>query len=148
MMKRREPGIWEHALCRVQGLLFELAWQKGYDMRDFIDKFMTSATAAGLDESYNPLQWAGEAYILEELESECKINRQCRCRRTGSDALYWAGYLYRYWHYYTGESSVKMYRMAGYDAMVMCYPGYHTLACEVAIDWLREESNKRLMLCA
>ena len=26
--------------------------------------------------------------------------------------LYWIGYLYRYWHYYTGESSREIYRQA------------------------------------
>ena len=140
MKRKREPGIWEHALCNVQGHLFELAWRKGWDMREFVEKFMTSATAAGLDESYNRLQWSGEEYLLEEFESEVGRRKAGRPRRTGSDAFYWIGYLYRYWHYYTGESSVKMFRMADYDKMTLVYPGYHTLSCEMAIDNLREES--------
>ena len=135
-------GIWAHALCHVQGRFFELAWKKGYDMRDFLEKFMTSATAAGLDEPYNRLQWSGEEYLLEELEAEVTMRREKKSRPRGSDAFYWIGYLYRYWHFYTGESSVKMYRMTGYDKMSLVYPGYHTLSCEMAIDRLREEHSR------
>ena len=136
---KRNSAIWEHALCHVQGRLFELAWKHGYDMRDFFEKFMTSATAAGLDESYNRLQWSGEEYLLEEPESEVAIRKEKRSRSRGSAAFYWIGYLFRYWHYYTGESSLKMFRMTGYDKMCLVYPGYHTFSCEMAIDRLREE---------
>ena len=55
-------------LCDIQGRLFELAYKNGYDCPDFIEQFMNSNSAAALDRLYDRLQWAGEEYILEELD--------------------------------------------------------------------------------
>ena len=57
-------------LCDIQGRLFELALKTGYDCPAFIKSFMRSRTAAALDDVYDRLQWAGEEYILEELDDE------------------------------------------------------------------------------
>lgn len=40
--------------------------RKGFDMSAFVPAFMKSRTAALMDSSFNHLQWAGEAYVLEE----------------------------------------------------------------------------------
>lgn len=57
-------------LCDIQGRLFELALKNGLDCLLFIESFMTSKTAAALDDIYDRLQWTGEEYILEELDDE------------------------------------------------------------------------------
>ena len=57
-------------LCDIQGRLFELALKAGYDCPFFIEAFMNSKVAAALDDVYDRLQWAGEEYILEELDDE------------------------------------------------------------------------------
>lgn len=57
-------------LCDIQGRLFELALKSGYDCPAFIKSFMNSRAAAALDDVYDRLQWAGEEYILEELDDE------------------------------------------------------------------------------
>ena len=57
-------------LCDIQGRLFELALKVGYDCPYFIKTFMNSRAAAALDDVYDRLQWAGEEYILEELNEE------------------------------------------------------------------------------
>lgn len=57
-------------LCDIQGRLFELALKAGLDCPAFIDAFMNSKAAAALDDVYERLQWAGEEYILEELNDE------------------------------------------------------------------------------
>lgn len=59
-------------LCDIQGRLFELALKTGLDCPAFIEAFMNSKTAAALDDVYDRLQWAGEEYILEELDDEVK----------------------------------------------------------------------------
>ena len=51
-------------LCDIQGRLFELAWQNGYDSVAFMQAFMNSKAAASLDDVYDRLQWAGEGYVL------------------------------------------------------------------------------------
>ena len=59
-----------------------------------------------------------------------------------NETLYWAGYLYRYWHFYTGESSKTIYRIADADTINTMYYGYHTLDMEMAIDRLKEAKGK------
>lgn len=51
------------------------------------------------------------------------------------------GYLYRFWHFYTGESSVDIYRQANYDDMLDCYLGYHTLSPQMAVDRIKEANE-------
>lgn len=91
-------------LCDIQGRLFELALKTGLDCPSFIKSFMNSKAAASLDDVYDRLQWAGEEYILDELDDE--VNGLKKAGTTNpSEVMYWTGYTYRYWHYYTGESS-------------------------------------------
>lgn len=130
------------ALCDVQGKLFELAWRMGFDLKRFVPAFMRSRTAARLDSSYDHLQWAGEAYILEELVAECGL-RHGRARRSRPpEHVFWTGYLYRYWNCLTGEPSARICATADYARMAGTYAGYHTLSCELAIDNLKEDEKK------
>ena len=54
------------------------------------------------------------------------------------EVMYWAGYTYRYWCYYTAESSQDIYQTANAQTMKQCWPGFHTLDVEMAIDDLKE----------
>lgn len=103
-------------LCDIQGRLFELALKAGLDCPMFIESFMNSKTAASLDDVYDRLQWAGEEYILEELNDEASGLKKAGTVYS-SEVMYWAGYTYRYWHYYTGEYSREIYKAA--DAKTM-----------------------------
>jgi len=124
-------------LCDIQGRLFELALKKGYDCPLFIEKFMNSHVAAALDDVYDRLQWAGEEYILEELEDETGGLKQAQTVYT-REVMYWTGYVYRYWRYYTKESSRAIYQVADAQKMNDCWLGFHTLDVEMAIDDLKE----------
>lgn len=127
----------QFGLCDIQGRLFELALKNGYDCQDFIEKFMNSKTADALDEPYDRLQWAGEEYILEELNEEVG-GFEVAGTTYHNEIMYWAGYTYRYWHYYTGESSKGIYAIADAETMAIGYLGLHTLDVEMAIDRLKE----------
>ena len=128
-------------LCDVQGKLFELAWRKGFDMSALVPAFMKSRTAALIDSTFNHLQWAGEAYILEEFVAETGL-RHGRARKSlPPEHLFWAGYLYRYWHCLTGETSKAIYAIADYRTMAGVYAGYHTLSNELAIENLTEDAK-------
>lgn len=133
-------------LCDIQGRLFELALKNGYDCPAFMQAFMNSKTAAALDDVYDRLQWAGEEYILEELADEVH-GLEPAGTTYDREIMYWAGYVYRYWHYYTGESSKTIYGTADAATMNECWLGYHTLDVAMAIDNLKEiyhekEKNK------
>ena len=124
-------------LCDIQGRLFQLALKNGYDCPSFIKAFMNSRTAAALDDTYDRLQWAGEEYILDELNDEVHGLKTAGTIYT-NEVMYWTGYTYRYWHYYTGENSREIYRTADEKIMKECWLGFHTLDVEMAIDVLKE----------
>jgi hypothetical protein len=107
-----------------------------FDSAEFIEKFMNSKTCEYLDLSYDRLQWAGEEYILEHLLDETQL----RPLGVGynKEELFWTGYVYRYWHFLTGESGHDMYRQAKAERMKDCYLGFHALDVEMAIDNIKE----------
>ena len=90
-----------------------------YDCPAFIKAFMNSRAAHALDDTYDRLQWAGEEYILEELDEE--VNGLKKAGETYSiEVMYWTGYTYRYWHYYTSENSNEIYKIADAKTMNEC----------------------------
>ena len=134
------------AACNRQGKLFELALRERYEMGVFVPVFMNSEAAKGLDSDFDHYQWAGNNYILEDVSRRYGIapvdKAFAKPTEEGSpywEACFWMGYTYRYWQGLTGEKSSEIYRQADYDKMLKVYPGYHTLSCEMAIDWLKEE---------
>ena len=127
----------QRQLCDIQGRLFELALKNGYDCPAFIRTFMNSRTAAALDDTYDRLQWAGEEYILEELNDEVGGLKKAGASYS-TEVMYWAGYTYRYWHYYTGETSKAIFEAANAETMNDCWLGFHTFDVEMAIDDLKE----------
>ena len=99
-------------LCDIQGRLFELSGTQEIPSEAFIKAFMTSETAKALDSTYNRMQWMGEKYLLEEVKDAAGDILSASGEIFQADVLYWIGYLYRYWHYYTGEPSNKILRQA------------------------------------
>ena len=129
-------GGLERQLCEIQGRLFERSLKKGLDSPDFVEKFMNSKTCSFLDLPYDRLQWAGEEYIMEDLLDEMPVNPIGE--RYGNEELFWMGYIYRYWHYMTGESGRDIYAQAKARRMKECYLGFHTLDAVMAVEDLKE----------
>ena len=125
-------------VCDIQGRLFELSADKKYSSAAFIKAFMTSDTAKALDSKYNRMQWAGEEYILEEVIERTGDIYAEDGQIFSKDVLYWIGYIYRYWHYYTGESSAKIYKQASVDTMKRNYMMFHTMDPVLAIEDRKE----------
>ena len=124
-------------MCDIQGRIFELSIENKMPSEEFVKSFMTSETARKIDSRFNHMQWAGEEYILEDLVS----NRNKAFRQGevySKDVLYWMGYIYRYWHYYNGESSAKIYKQAPYRIMKQNYMMFHTMDPSLAIENLKE----------
>lgn len=130
-------------MCDIQGRLFELSADRKYSSSAFIKSFMTSPVAKSLDSKFNHMQWAGEEYLLDEIVSSVGAEVFLKGGAILSkDILYWIGYIYRYWHYYTGEDSVKIYKQAPYDIMKRNYMIFHTMAPELAVEDLKEIYNQ------
>lgn len=123
-------------LCDIQGRLFELSKEKGYDSVTFIKAFMNSEVAKGLDSKFNRMQWAGEEYLLAELSDIADLTVGGTVY--DKEVLYWSGYLYRFWHFTTDENSKEIYKQAPAETMRRNWLIFHTLAPEVAIEDLKE----------
>lgn len=130
-------------MCDVQGRLFELSADRKYTSSAFIKAFMTSSVAKALDSKFNHMQWAGEEYLIDEITAAAgEENLKTGGAVLSKDVLYWIGYIYRYWHYYKGEDSAKIYKQAPYETMKRNYMIFHTMAPEIAVDDLKEIYNQ------
>lgn len=130
-------------LCDIQGRLFELSAEKKYNSAAFIKAFMMSDTAKELDSKYNRMQWVGEEYLLEEVASVAGESLTRNGEIFSADVLYWIGYIYRYWHYYNGEDSAKIYKQAPAQTMKRNYMIFHTMDPVLAIEDLKEIHNQK-----
>lgn len=134
-------------LCDIQGRLFELSVDRKIGSAGFVKTFMNSETAKALDSTYNRMQWAGEEYLLEEVIESLEGKLSLNVEVYSKDVIYWIGYIYRYWHYYTGESSKAIYKQASVETMKRNYLMFHTMAPEVAIEDLKEIYKQKREQC-
>lgn len=130
--------IYELTLCDMQGKLFEASAVEGFSSESFIKAFMLSKAAADLDKIFNHMQWAGQGYILDRLKEQNADELVKTAELYDNETLYWTGYLYRYWHFHTGETSKEIYKQAPASVMQAMYLMYHTMSPEMAIDRLKE----------
>lgn len=133
----------QSALSDMQGQLFEMSIEKDLNSETFAKIFMLSDVARDLDSQFNHMQWAGKEYIMERILDELKDKLQTSGEVYDRETMYWMGYVYRRWHYYTGESSKDIYKQAPAKTMRTTYFPYHTMSVEMAIDRLKESYQER-----
>ena len=133
----------ELALCDTQGQFFEMSGEQGVSSEAFIKAYMTSEIAKDMDSEFDHVQWAGKAYIYPRMEDECESSFEIMGDVYDKETLYWMGYVYRYWHFYTGESSKEIYKQASAKTMNSMYLMYHTMSPEMAIDRLKETYRRK-----
>lgn len=127
----------ELQLCDIQGRLFKLSAWRGISSAEFIKVFMKSATAKALDSTYNRMQWAGEEYLLEEVIDEAEDRFEKPGEVYAEELIYWIGYIYRYWHYMTGESSREIYKQAPMKVMKQNYERLYIMTPEEVVEILK-----------
>lgn len=134
----------ELKLCDIQGRLFELSVAQKLSSATFAEAFMRSRVAVNLDDTYNRMQWAGEEYLMEEIQAECSDKLTKTGKVYSTEEMYWMGYLYRYWHFMTGESSLQIFRQASAITMRQNYLMFHTLDPELAVENLQEIHRQKI----
>ena len=127
----------ELQLCDIQGRLFILSVRRGISSAEFVKVFMKSATAKALDSTYNRMQWAGEEYLLEEVIDEAGDRFNKSGEIYTEEMIYWIGYICRYWHYMTGESSKEIYKQAPVKVMKQNYAKVYMMTPEEAIEQIK-----------
>ena len=80
---------------------------------------------------------------LNKIENELKDKLVKGGELYDIETLYWTGYVYRQWHYYTGESSKDICKQAKAKTMRATYYPYHTMSVEMAIDRLKESYKEK-----
>lgn len=125
---------------KMQARLFASLATRRVDAKAFIRAFMNSRVAEGLDAPYDRMQWAGEEYLYRAVLDEFGLRSAVKRRTYDRDALFYAGYIYRYWHYLTGETSREIYRQADENQILASY-GYHTESNELAIEDLKRSAK-------
>lgn len=133
----------QSALSDMQGQLFEMSIEKGLESETFVKAFMASDIAKDLDSEFNHMQWAGKEYIMERILDELKDKLKFGGEIFDRETMYWMGYVYRRWHYYTGENSNEIYKQAPAKTMRVTYFPYHTMSVEMAIDRLKESYKEK-----
>lgn len=128
----------QSTLSDMQGKLFELSSDYGYDSERFITVFMKSEIAKDLDKEYNHMQWAGKEYIMNRIEEELNEKLLKGGIIYDKEVLYWAGYLYRQWNFYTGEKSSEILKQANAKTIKKTYLNYHTMSVELVIQRFKE----------
>ena len=128
----------ELQLCDIQGRLFKLSARRGISSAEFIKVFMKSATARALDSTYNWMQWVGEEYLLEEIIDEAEDRFEKPGEVYSDELIYWIGYIYRYRHCVTGESSKEIYKQAPVKVMKHNYARLYMVTPEEVIEILKE----------
>ena len=130
----------ELQLCDIQGRLFKLSVRRGINSTEFIKVFKKSATAKALDSTYNRMQWAGEEYLLEEVIDEAGDKFKKPGEVYSEVLIYWIGYIYRYWHYVTGESSKEIIKLSPVKVMKQNYERLYLMIPEEVIEILKENN--------
>lgn len=123
-------------VCDNQGKLFEYSALLGYNSEKFVKDYMSSRIAQRMYSFYDPIQTMDRAYVLEELLDEAPVPRDGKV--WDPEAMWWTGYLYRYWGDYKRIGPPAIYGIADGLTMASLHLGYHTLDDEQAIDRLYE----------
>lgn len=128
------------ALCDEQGFLFERSIDLELNSATFIRRFMNSALALSLDGEEEDVY----AFSLKELyaivnASYGPIQAGFAGKHYPKEALYWIGYLYRYWALYRYRSSKSLYRLFPGSVLFSAYGSYHTMDPKTAIENLEQD---------
>ena len=128
--------------CELQAELFEDLDKRDVDAVKFIDAFLTSKAVEGLDASFDRMQWAGKEYVFQEVMDESGLEREPHPHRYNTEALYYAGWITRYWHYLTGESSREIHAQRNARELLQSY-GYHSMANELAVENMKADASRK-----
>ena len=128
-------------LCKFQGELF----QKSIEETDcssgiFIRHFMLLDLAKRMDGAGFLFTATDVSDALQEIEIEFGPSDYGSVKY-GKNAIYWTGYIYRYWAYITGKSSKQIYKTIKPEELNKMYLPYHSMDPEQVIERIKEAKN-------
>lgn len=123
-------------ISAIQGEIFEESTDMGLDSAKFIELFMNGITAWHLDLPRHKASWCGKGYIIDEFFRE---NNAPAGKTWPYDFMHWTGFIYRFWHYFTGQYSKEIYLIGPPDLLMRLYPRCHNQPVENAVRMIFHE---------
>ena len=74
---------------------------------------------------------------MEEVIDEARDRFEKQGEVYADELIYWIGYIYRYWHYVTGEPSKEIYKQAPVKVMKQNYARLYMMTPEEVIEILK-----------
>ena len=128
-------------LCKMQANLF-LHYYKYSSCSPlvFARRFMTSKVAERFDTTEILLESSTEKNLVEEIDAQ-----YCRTSHgkveENLEAMYWIGYIYRYWCYVYEVKSKVLIQALPPSELYKRYYVYHSMDLDYAIERIAEEEN-------
>ncbi len=128
-------------LCSIQGRLFEESKEKTNTSSSiFIRRFMNSNVAKSFDSKDFLNDTKSTTDIFNDLDNEFGQSSYGSVK-FNAEALFWMGYIYRYFAYTYNLTSKQIYKIVKPDELNKLYYPYHTMDCSNAIERILEEKN-------
>lgn len=125
-------------LCAMQGSLFEKSLEMcSCSSAVFVRRFMNSRLATRFDEGSLLFESTTFESLFDEIDAQYGPSSY-GSGRFGAEALYWMGYLYRYWSEAFGLSSKRVYKIIQARELNSLYYAYHSLDPAQAIERICE----------
>ena len=152
MMSRRgidnELSLFAITNCMIQGDLFEdCQYLESHpcDAIDFITKYLNSDISEDMDKDVATCHVWGTEQIYDTLLYSIDVKRHDGKTFINDRSLAWAGYLYRYWVWWLGDSSKNIIQVYPAEMVLSMFAGLHTLDPKESIRMLKEAATKRIL---
>ena len=118
--------------CDILGVAFRLsATRYHYDSEDFVKKVMTDKELDWLFAIDDCQEWCDGYFLMSVLDYYEDFNSG-KC--VDDYALWWLGYLYKYWMNTRGTSRKEIYKILPFKRFMSSYEFYHTQGWDYVID--------------
>lgn len=129
-------------LAKMQGNLFsQYSEYEKCSPLIFIRRFMNSELALRFDNIFILKEASSIDSLVEELDEEYGPTSFGDPNLYSKEALYWTGYILRYWCYVCDLLSKELIKLINVKKIIERYPMYHTMDPEYAIQTIVEEDN-------
>ena len=137
----------ERMICKSQGLIFEEAANRGYDIISFTKAYMSSKFCAQYFDTlwsyYQSLDCKTNIDILL-FEVESNVQKLSGDGVFAADIAFWIGYIYRQLYIGTGTNSAELCMIVPAEKLVLMYPGLHTISEDMAFEQICKDFNLQM----
>ena len=118
--------------CNVLGTAFSISSSRyNYDSEDFVKKVMTDKSLDWLFSIDDCQEWCDGYFLMSVLDYYLDF-KSGKCE--DDYAMWWLGYLYKYWKNTRGASRYEIYKILPLKRFMVNFNFYHTQGWDFVID--------------